>query len=135
MRPLNCVVPVLSLIATHESPLTPLRVTSTPLRFAAAGESFLVSEFDEEVTVVELLSPLERSPTPKIAKAKTPAATPPSAFHESGLRSFFAAVALVSFNKSLIDLLKGIVCDSKARRTSLSPTPQIRAIVLMCPRA
>ena len=80
MRPLNCVVPVLSLIATHESPLTPLRVTSTPSRFAAAGESLLVSEFDEEVTVVELFSPLERSPTPKIAKANTPAATPPSAF-------------------------------------------------------
>jgi hypothetical protein len=125
---------VLSLIATQESPLTPRKVISTPSLFAATGEPSLDSEVEEDVIVV-VLFPLEIIPIPKITKAKIPAATPPSAFHESGLRSFFAAVALVSFNKSLIDLLKGIVCDSKAKRTSLSPTPQTRAIVLTCPRA
>ena len=46
---------------------------------------------------------------PTSAKINKPAAAPVSVFQDIGFLSFFCFVTLFSFNRSLMDLLKGIV--------------------------
>ena len=100
---------MLSLTATHESPFTALSLTSTPSLIAALGWLSSLLLLGAVMPLCSGESSMEIIAVPTSAKINKPAAAPVSDFQDIGFLSFFCFVTLFSFNRSLMDLLKGIV--------------------------